>query len=164
MIPSAVLLLVDMFAKAMHTVSSTIAAEPSRLSRLADSSSVTVGGVFVMASAYSSTSRSSGVNSSDSRQRGTWLAFCHVQVLVLRLEVVDVEAPTAANLRRDGHVRERLEARGGRMPRAHLRPELQAGLGNLGRVPQHLDGLGHGTELLDHAVAELGGELGLRNA
>jgi hypothetical protein len=36
---------------------------------------VWVGGVLVMASAYSSTSRSSGVNTSDSRQRGTWLAF-----------------------------------------------------------------------------------------
>ena len=36
---------------------------------------VTVVGVFVMASAYSITSRSSGVNTSDSRQRGTWLAL-----------------------------------------------------------------------------------------
>src|SRR3977135_4238186 len=74
-IPSAVLLLVDMLAKAMHTVSSTIAAGPSRSSSRADSSSVTVGGVFVMASAYPSTSRSSAVNTSDSRQRGTWLAL-----------------------------------------------------------------------------------------
>ena len=39
------------------------------------SGSVTVGGVLVMASAYSSTFCSSGVNSSDSRQRGTWLAL-----------------------------------------------------------------------------------------
>src|SRR5258708_23436627 len=74
-IPSAVLLLVDMLAKAMHTVSSTIAAGPSRSSRLADSSSVTVGGVLVMASAYSSTFRSSGVNSADSRPRRTGLAL-----------------------------------------------------------------------------------------
>ncbi|MFJ9293876.1 hypothetical protein [Streptomyces asoensis] len=44
-------------------------------SRLADSSSVTVGGVFVMASEYSSTSRSSGVNTVDARQSGTWLAL-----------------------------------------------------------------------------------------
>src|SRR5437660_1234006 len=53
---------------AMHAVSSTLAAGPSCSSSCADSSSVTVGGVFVlfvMASAYSSTSRSSGVNTSD---------------------------------------------------------------------------------------------------
>src|SRR2546423_614565 len=49
----------------MHAVSSTSAAGPSCSSSRADSSSVTVGGVFVMASAYSSTSRSRGVNSSD---------------------------------------------------------------------------------------------------
>ena len=73
--PCAVLTLPAMLAKPMNTVSSTRAAGPSRSSRLADSSSVTVGGVSVMASAYSSTSRSSGVNTSDSRQRGTWLAL-----------------------------------------------------------------------------------------
>ena len=44
-----------------------------RSSRRADSSSVTVGGVVVIASAYSITSRSRGVNTSDSRQRGTEL-------------------------------------------------------------------------------------------
>ena len=59
----------------MNAVSSTSAAGPSCSSSRADSSSVTVGGVFVIASAYSSTSRSSGVNTSDSRQRGTWLAL-----------------------------------------------------------------------------------------
>ena len=37
----------------------------------ADISSVTVGGVWLIASAYSMTSRSSGVKTSDSRQRGT---------------------------------------------------------------------------------------------
>src|SRR5580704_8673296 len=75
LIPCAVLALVAMLEKAMKAVSSTSAAGPSRSSRPADSSSVTVGGVFVMASAYSSTSRSSRVNTSDSRQRGTWLAL-----------------------------------------------------------------------------------------
>lgn len=74
-IPCAVLALVAMLAKAMNVVSSTIAAGPSRSSRPAYSSSVTVGGVLVMASAYSSTSRSSGVNTADSRQRGPWLAL-----------------------------------------------------------------------------------------
>lgn len=73
--PCAVLPRVEKFTKAMYVVSSTIAAGPTRSSRPAYSSSVTVGGVFVMASAYSITSRSSGVKSSDSRQRGTWLAF-----------------------------------------------------------------------------------------
>src|SRR5712692_1962178 len=48
-IPSAALLLVHRLAKAMHAVSSTIAAGPSCSSSRADSSSVTVGGVFVMA-------------------------------------------------------------------------------------------------------------------
>ncbi len=74
-IPSALLLLVAKLEQAMTTVSSIIAAGPSRSSRSADSSSVTVGGVFVMASAYSSTSRSSGVNTSDFRQPGTWRAL-----------------------------------------------------------------------------------------
>lgn len=50
MIPCAVLHLLAKLAKPMYTVSSTSAAGPSRSSRLADSSSVTVGGVFVMAS------------------------------------------------------------------------------------------------------------------
>src|SRR6266567_2837052 len=74
-IPSALLLLVAKLEQAMTTVSSIIAAGPSRSSRSADSSSVTVGGVFVMTSAYSKSSRSSGVNTSDFRQRGTWLAL-----------------------------------------------------------------------------------------
>src|SRR6185312_11074857 len=73
--PSAVLLRVAKFENAMNTVSSTIAAGPSRSSRRADSSSVTVGEVFVMASTYSSVSRSSAVNTSDSRQRVTRLAL-----------------------------------------------------------------------------------------
>lgn len=67
--------LVAKLAKPMNTVSSTIAAGPSSSSSRADNSSVTVVGVFVMASAYSITSRSSGVNTSDCRQRGTWLAL-----------------------------------------------------------------------------------------
>ena len=62
------LLLVDRLAKAMHAVSSTIAAGPSWSSDRSESSSVTAGGVFVVASTYSSTSRSSDVNTSDSRQ------------------------------------------------------------------------------------------------
>ena len=65
----------------MNTVSSTSAAGLSRSSRLADSSSVTVVGVLVMDSAYSSTSRSSGVNTSDSPQRGTWLALARSRFL-----------------------------------------------------------------------------------
>ena len=85
-------------------------------------------------------------------------------MLVLGSEVVDVEAPAAADLRRDGHVRERLEARVSRIPRAHLCAELQRGLGDGGVVPRDLDRFGHGTEVLDHVVAELRGELGLRNA
>ncbi len=73
--PSAVLLRLYMFASAMYAVSSTSAAAPSCSSSRADSSSVTVGGVRVIASAYSSTSRSSGVNTVESRHRGTSRAF-----------------------------------------------------------------------------------------
>ena len=69
--PNAVLVRVMKFASAMYAVSSTSAAGPSAASSLADSSSVTVGGVCVIASAYSMTSRSSGVKTSDSRHRGT---------------------------------------------------------------------------------------------
>jgi len=64
-----------MFAAAMNAVSSTSAGAPSWPSNRPDSSSVTVGCVSVIASAYSNTSRSSGVNTSDSRHRGTSRAF-----------------------------------------------------------------------------------------
>ncbi len=63
------------FANPTTAVSSTSAGAPSCSSSRADSSSVTRGGVSVIASAYSITSRSSGVNTADSRQRGTSLAF-----------------------------------------------------------------------------------------
>src|SRR5215467_3939405 len=84
--------------------------------------------------------------------------------MVQRKEVVDVEAPAAANLCGDRHVRERLEARVGRVPRAYLSRELLARRGHFGVVVNHLDGFGYGTELLDHVLPQLGGELGLRNA
>ncbi|MGW7237774.1 nuclear transport factor 2 family protein [Streptomyces sp. NPDC054804] len=58
-----------------------------------------------------------------------------VQVPVLRLEVVDVQAPTAAYLRGHRPVRERLEARVGPVPGAHPAAELQVVLGDLGTVP-----------------------------
>ena len=74
-IPSAVLHLVAMLAKATEAVSSTMAGAPSWPSRRADRSSVTRGGVSLIASAYSRTSRSSGVNTGDSRHRGTSLAL-----------------------------------------------------------------------------------------
>ena len=63
----------------MHAVSSTSARRAELVEQPADSSSVTVGGVWVIASAYSITSRSSGVNTSDSRHRGTSRAFVHVE-------------------------------------------------------------------------------------
>ncbi|KIX76940.1 hypothetical protein SF23_14695 [Streptomyces sp. MBRL 10] len=57
-------------------MSSTNAASPSRAIRSAASSSVTVGSVSVMASAYSMTSSSSALKvSRDSRHRGTASAF-----------------------------------------------------------------------------------------
>ena len=58
-------------ARAMNVVSSTRAPGPSAFSNVADSSSVTDGGVCVIASAYSMTSRSRGVKTSETRQRGT---------------------------------------------------------------------------------------------
>ncbi len=60
----------------------------------------------------------------------------------------------AANLCRDGHVREGLQALVGRVPRCNLGPELERGLGDAGVVSGHLDGLGHATELLDHAFTK----------
>src|SRR5262249_16655413 len=74
-LPSAVLRLVVEFANPTTAVSSTRAGAPSFLSSRADSSSVTLGGVSLIASEYSMTSRSSGVNTVDSRHRGTSLAF-----------------------------------------------------------------------------------------
>ena len=73
--PKAEFVRVKTFARAIHAVSSTIAGAPSRSSSRVDNASVTVGGVAVMASAYSMTSRSSGVNTGESRHRGTSLAF-----------------------------------------------------------------------------------------
>src|SRR5690606_5147051 len=73
--PRAMLLRVERLAKATMAVSSMSVSAPSCSSRRADSSSVTSGGVALIASAYSSTSRSSGVNTVDSRQRGIWLAL-----------------------------------------------------------------------------------------
>jgi hypothetical protein len=69
--PNAVLVRVYRFANAMNAVSSTSAGAPSWSSSRADNSSVTVGGVSDIASAYSMTSRSSGVKTLDSRHRGT---------------------------------------------------------------------------------------------
>ena len=69
--PSVTLARLAMFAAAMYAVSSTSAGAPSWSSNRSDISSVTAGGVWVIASAYSNTSRSSGVNAADSRHRGT---------------------------------------------------------------------------------------------
>jgi hypothetical protein len=52
----------------------------------------------------------------------------------------------------------------GRVPRARLAAELRAVLSNPRVVPDHLEGLRHGTELLDHAFPELGAEFSLRDA
>ena len=52
-----------------------MAGAPSCSSSRANSSSVTRGGVSLIASAYSMTSRSSEVNTADSRHRGTSLAL-----------------------------------------------------------------------------------------
>src|SRR5215203_4329446 len=73
--PSATLPLVVKLANEMTAVSSTSAGSPSCSSSRAASSSVTVGGVWLIASAYAITSRSSGVKTSDSRHRGTSRAF-----------------------------------------------------------------------------------------
>ena len=59
------------FSTATIMVSSTNAALPICARRASAISSVTSGGVTVIASAYSMTCRSSGVKTSDSRQRGT---------------------------------------------------------------------------------------------
>jgi len=63
------------FSKQTSAVSSTSCASSRWSSNLFTSSSSTVGGVWVIASAYSMTSRSSGSNSSLSRQCGTASIF-----------------------------------------------------------------------------------------
>jgi hypothetical protein len=59
------------FIAATLAVSSTSAGAPRSSSSAADISSVTVGGVWLIASAYSISLRSKLVKASDSRQRGT---------------------------------------------------------------------------------------------
>src|SRR5262249_9034395 len=74
-IPIAVLHLVVMLANATEAASSTMAGAPSSVSSRAESSSVTRRGVSLIASAYSNPSRSSGVNTGDTRHCGTSLAL-----------------------------------------------------------------------------------------
>ena len=69
--PSATLPRAVMFMTPILAVSSSSAGAPSSSSSAADISSVTVSGVWHIASAYSITRRSSGVNTVDSRHRGT---------------------------------------------------------------------------------------------
>ena len=59
----------------IFAVSSISPSAPRSSSSAADISSVTAGGVWQTASAYSITRRSSGVNTVDTRQRGTSRAF-----------------------------------------------------------------------------------------
>ena len=73
--PAAELKRERMFSSATIWVSSTTAGAPSCSIRWAVISSVTVSGVVLIASAYSRTSRSSGVKTSDSRHRGTSRTF-----------------------------------------------------------------------------------------
>jgi len=63
------------FMNPILAVSSTSPSAPRSASSAADISSLTVGGVWHTASAYSITRRSSGVNTVDSRHRGTSRAF-----------------------------------------------------------------------------------------
>src|SRR4029453_10125158 len=70
-IPSATLPREFMLAMVMNAVRSTKAASPSCFSSSLTISSGTTGGVWVMASAYPSPARSCGVNTAESRQRGT---------------------------------------------------------------------------------------------
>src|SRR5262249_23589278 len=69
--PSATLVRAEEFMNPILAVSSTSAGAPSSSSSAADISSVTVGGVWLIASAYSITFRSNGVKAPDFRHRGT---------------------------------------------------------------------------------------------
>src|SRR5262249_46364132 len=73
-------------AKPPTWVSSTTAASPSCRTRLSTIASVTATGVAVIASAYSSTSRSSGENTEDSRQRGISRALSRSRPLSLAMK------------------------------------------------------------------------------
>src|SRR5690606_1901187 len=74
-IPKAVLLRAMKFESPTNAVSSTNPDSPSCSSNRADRSSVTAGGVWLIDSAYSMTSRSNGVKTSDRRHGGTSRAF-----------------------------------------------------------------------------------------
>ena len=73
--PAAELNRARSFSIAIIIVSSTIAASPRCASRDATISSVTVSGVVDIASAYPSTSRSTGENTSEARHRITSRIF-----------------------------------------------------------------------------------------
>ena len=127
---------------------------PSSSSSAADSSSVTAGGVWLIASAYSITRRSSGVNTDASRQRGTSRDLRLVEPVVVRHEVVEVEARSCSRCRRPppcprttrGSRRARPTSRScGRCPSTSLH--------HGGVVPEHADRVRH---LADHPA---GGEL-----
>lgn len=71
LIPSAMFIQAAVFIAATLPVNSISPGTPRASSNSADISSVTAGGVWHIASAYAKTLRSTGVNTSLSRQRGT---------------------------------------------------------------------------------------------
>ena len=142
-----------MFMNATRAVSSMSAAGPSSSSSASDSSSVTAGGVWLMSSAYSITRRSSGVKTDASRQRGTSRDLRLVELVVVRHEVVEVEAEAAADVRGRGHGGIRREVAVELLPALDLAADAHRVLHHGLVVPQHADRLG---DLADHLA---GGEL-----
>ena len=90
-----------------------------------------------------------------------------VEPFVVGEEVVEVEAPRAADLGGDGHVGERLQVGVELVPLLDLAPEGAHVHEHLAVVPEHLGRLGDGAELLaGHPLqqcAEQPGDLGLRD-
>lgn len=135
------------FVSAMNVVSSTNAVGPSASSSLADSSSVTVGGECVIASAYSMTSRSNGVKTSDSRHRGTSRARSR---RVPRCALGSSRGPGKAAVDQAGHrhVGRRLQILVTLIPLLYLTTEAEAEVQHLPVVPRHLDRLGTSPSIL----------------
>lgn len=145
-----------MIANPTTAVSSTRAAAPSCLSSSADISSVTRGGVSLIASAYSITSRSNGVNIDDSPQRGTSLALNFVEPFVVGLEVAKVQTERTADPGSGRHVGQRLQVGVELIPLLDLATKSHRAVEHRSVVPHHRGPLRHFTEHLPaHSLQEV---------
>ncbi len=165
--PRATFVRANWFASATHAVSSTSAGAPSASSSRAESSSVTVGGVWrhrlgVLHDV--ALQRREGVRLLPPRHlAGLGL----VESLVVRLEVPQVEAERAADQGCHRHVGVGLQVLVALVPLGGLLAEAEAELEHRPIVPHHSEGVGHYAEHLPAEPLQYGavdaGDLGLGN-